>query len=382
MLGHLVLDLIPVILACIGDQVLYLEHLCMLATGSEVRLQPLLLHRMCLGLWCVLICRCDYVLRIVGNGPLDIGYVAYRRVQPDPSLAIGCRAKREEVVNLLLMARLSGVQARPAPVLRDGSFACTPLLVIVCKWMAHSTVSRGRPLSAKSVADPDHLGLRRGFIKDRPSEVAIGVCAFSLTSYGPHLHLALLHARYYGLLVRAHALVGIGGDHVRIQVSARVVTAVSGGSPWFRVSSLLMVIMDVLGATPDDHLRLLKLIVESHFGAPVATLAMKIGPAGNGHCLVSGVERLDLHLAGGLSYGSGAQLEGLTARGEPPRGHHSRCRMVKLLDLLRNPGPAHEAILFIISVLLLELLCIALVLSQTGVGPTLVRRIAVGLHLV
>ena len=175
----------------------------------------------------VLICSRDHVLWIVGNGPLDIGYVAYRRVETHACLAICRRAKREEVVDLLLMARLSSIQTGPSPVLRDGSFTSL-LCVIVCEWMAHPTVSRGWSLCAEPMADTDHLGLCRGLIENGPTEV-VGVSAFGLAAYGPHLHLAFLHARYYGLLVGAHALIGVGiggGDHVSVQVSARVMATV------------------------------------------------------------------------------------------------------------------------------------------------------------
>ena len=67
--------------------------------------------------------------------------------------------------------------------------------------------------------------------------------------------------------------------------------------------------MDVLGASADDHLRLLlKLIVEAHFGTPVASLAVEISPTGDCHCLVSCVERLDLYLASRLSHRASTEL--------------------------------------------------------------------------
>ena len=144
--------------------------------------------------------------------------------------------------------------------------------------------------------------------------------------------------------------------------------------------------MDVLGASTDDHLRLLlKLIVESHFRTPVAPLAVEISPTGDGHCLVSSVERLNLNLTSRLSHRASTELESLAARCETPRGHHSRRRMVELLYLLRNPCSSHEAILFIISsvgVLRLKRLLITFILGLAGMGPALIRCIRVGLHLV
>ena len=50
------------------------------------------------------------------------------------------------------------------------------------------------------MTDTDHLV--RGLIKDRTREV-VGFALMARTN-GPHLHLAFLHARYDGLLVRSH----------------------------------------------------------------------------------------------------------------------------------------------------------------------------------
>lgn len=154
------------------------------------------------------------------------------------------------------MARLSGVQR--GPVISD-ALTCPSLLVIL-EGLTHSTVSGGWSLGAESVPDADDF-VRR-LIEDGAGEV-IG---FGLTvSDGTHLHLTLLHARDDLLLMSSHVYTALSSFilvyHMGVQISPRVVTAVSRCGPGLVTGPSALYVT----TASNDHLLLFLLVHESHF---------------------------------------------------------------------------------------------------------------------
>ena len=168
----------PGVLTGVRHEILDLEHLSILTTLSQVRLQSLLLHSVCIS-WGR---RVDliFVLPMLGAGTLSIRYVPDARVKTDPCLTVRPASKWEEIVDLLFGASLSLIQWR--------SIVFHLLVELL---LAHAAILRLRPWSAEPVAYSSYSILGSTWLSEhRSREVAFNYRYLGLITIHPHLHFS------------------------------------------------------------------------------------------------------------------------------------------------------------------------------------------------
>ena len=181
-----------VVLTSIRHQILNLKHFCLLATWPHVWLQSLLVE--CV-LW--LGCSCTLsrlhmrmllvllqVLSTTCSCALGAWNVSDRWVETYGCLTICSTAKWKEVIDLLLVCSLSGVQRSPIVFIHRGDSVILRIIVLC------THILRAKPLGAEAVAYSSHLiGL---------TEDSTLLFYLATVAYYSHLHLSIFDKNGFG----------------------------------------------------------------------------------------------------------------------------------------------------------------------------------------